>query len=409
MDLAHLRHVERGYLRTLADLGLARRFRLDVDDDVRLGERPSNRILDGVCGGVPLRDSRVGRDADDDVDEVPPGRLAEPQAVKPNPRHVHANRPARRLGCVRRSAIHEDVDVAADEPAGRGHHEDGDEQRSDGVTLRPTERGRRQPAEDGERPGEVAAEVERVREQRCARVAPGRPQRDHRARQIDRDDGEHDGERPPRRIHLRLDLTGEPQHREQRHAERHDHEHRRLGERREMLRLPVPVRMAGIRRTAGDADGEERQQRRDEVRPRVHGLRHETEAAAREAGGQLEPDERAGGADGDERRPALRSHGGRLNPLYPPRELARAAGTRTRRGSVLLAVRDAARFGQRPAAGASARSITVPVLPTSSASRRRAERSTPRTFTPCSSPTTHACGASWSVSAGRSRSSSATR
>ena len=195
-----LRHVERGHLRTLADLGLARRLRLDVDDDVRLGERPPDRILDGVCGGVPLRDSRAGRDADDDVDEVPPGRLAEPQAVKPNPRHVHANRPARRLRRVGRSAIHEHVDVAADEPAGRRHHEDGDEQRGDGVTLRPAERGRRQPAEDGERPGEVAAEVERVREQRRARVAPGSAQRDDRPRQVDGDDGDHDGERPPRRV-----------------------------------------------------------------------------------------------------------------------------------------------------------------------------------------------------------------
>ena len=205
VDLAHARHVERGFLRTLANLGLAGRLRLDVDDDVRLGKRPPHRFLDGVCGGVSLRDGRAGRDADDDVDEVPSGRLAEPQAVKPNPRHVHANRPARRLRRIRRSAIHEDVDVAADEPAGRRHDEDGDEERGHGVTLRPAERSRRQPAEDCERPGEVAAEVERVREQRRARVAPRRPQRDGRSRQIDRDDGEHDGERPPRRIHLRLD------------------------------------------------------------------------------------------------------------------------------------------------------------------------------------------------------------
>ena len=45
------------------------------------------------------------------------------------------------------------------------------------------------------------------------------------------------------------------------------------------------------------------------------------EAAAREASRQLEPDERAGGAHGDERRPALRSHGESLKTVttpYPP-------------------------------------------------------------------------------------------
>jgi hypothetical protein len=155
--------MERGYLRPLANLGFARGFRLDVDDNVRLGERAPHRILDCVCGGMPLRDSRVGGDADDDVDEVPSGRLTEPQAVKSNPRDVHANRPARCFCRIRRSTIHEDVDVAADEPAGRGNHEDGDEQRGNGVTLWPTERCSREPAEDSECRGEVAAEVKGVR------------------------------------------------------------------------------------------------------------------------------------------------------------------------------------------------------------------------------------------------------
>jgi hypothetical protein len=163
VDLAHARHVQRGDLRTFADLGFARGFRLDVDDDVRLGERAPNRILDCVCGGVPLRDSRVGRDADDDVDEVPSGRLAEPQAVKSNPRHVHANRPTRCFCRIRRSAIHEDVDVPTDEPARRRNYEGCDEQRGNGVTLWPTERCGREPAEDRECRCEIAAEVKGVR------------------------------------------------------------------------------------------------------------------------------------------------------------------------------------------------------------------------------------------------------
>ena len=80
-------------------------------------------------------------------------------------------------------------------------------------------------------------------------------------------------------------MTGESQHREQRHAQRYEHKHCRFGQRRKVLRLPVSIRMTGISGPAGDADSEKRQQRRDEVRPRVHGLRYEPEAAAREAGG----------------------------------------------------------------------------------------------------------------------------
>ncbi len=178
VDLAHVGHMERRILRAVADLGVRGRLRLDVDDDVRLGKRAPNGILDVVCSGVALRDGRAGRDADDDVHEVPSGRLTKTQPMEPNIRHVYADRPTSRLHRVRRSAVHEHVGVTTDEPAGRDHDEDGDEQRCDRVTLRPAERGSRQPSEDGERPGEVAAEVERVREQRRARVAAGSAERD---------------------------------------------------------------------------------------------------------------------------------------------------------------------------------------------------------------------------------------
>ncbi len=65
-----------------------------------------------------------------------------------------------------------------------------------------------------------------------------------------------------------------------------------------MLSLAVPVLMAGIRRPYRDADGKERQERRDEIRARVDRLGDETEAVRREAGRELERDERAGGEDG---------------------------------------------------------------------------------------------------------------
>ena len=71
-----------------------------------------------------------------------------------------------------------------------------------------------------------------------------------------------------------------------------DDEDRALGERGEVLGLAVAVLVAGIGGPHGDADGEERQQRRDEIRARVGRRRDEAEAVGRETGAELERDER---------------------------------------------------------------------------------------------------------------------
>ena len=52
---------------------------LDVDDDVAPRQRALDRLLDRVGRRMPLADAGVRRDADDDVREVAPGRLAHPQ------------------------------------------------------------------------------------------------------------------------------------------------------------------------------------------------------------------------------------------------------------------------------------------------------------------------------------------
>jgi len=69
-------------------------------------------------------------------------------------------------------------------------------------------------------------------------------------------------------------------------------EDRALGERSEVLRLPVTVLMAGIGGPHGHADGEERQQRGDEIGAGVGCFRDETEAVRGEAGPELERDQR---------------------------------------------------------------------------------------------------------------------
>ena len=61
------------------------------------GQRALERRLDGVGGRVPLRDCGVRRDADDDVDEVAAGGLAQ---AKPAELDRRLGSPA--MACARR-------------------------------------------------------------------------------------------------------------------------------------------------------------------------------------------------------------------------------------------------------------------------------------------------------------------
>src|SRR5215213_5186711 len=85
-------------------------------------------------------------------------------------------------------------------------------------------------------------------------------------------------------------------------------EDRRFGERTEVLCLTVPVLMRDVGRSDRDADGEERQQRGDQVGARVRRLRHEPKAVRGQPGCKLEHDQRDGRADRDERCSPLRVH-----------------------------------------------------------------------------------------------------
>ena len=80
----------------------------------------------------------------------------------------------------------------------------------------------------------------------------------------------------------------------------HD-EDRALGKSGKMLGFAVPVLMSGVGGPDGDADGEEGQPGSDEIGSGVRGLRDEAEAVRREAGAELEPDQRERGEDGPER------------------------------------------------------------------------------------------------------------
>ena len=88
-------------------------------------------------------------------------------------------------------------------------------------------------------------------------------------------------------------------------------EDRTLGERRKMLGLPVAVLVAEIGGAHGDADGEEGQQRGDEVGARMGGLRDEAEAVRGEAGTELQRDQRERREHRPERGFPLGLHGGK--------------------------------------------------------------------------------------------------
>ncbi len=176
-----------------------------MDHDVEAREPLAERILDAVGRRVPLTHHSARCDPDVDVDEVGASRLADAQPPELDGRVELGDRLPRRLLRACGRVVHEHVHIAAQEPARSEDDEARDEERRDGVSLREAERGRDEAGEHRERAREVAAEVERVREQRVAPVLPARAERDDRARSVDREHEPHHGERPPRRVDLEVD------------------------------------------------------------------------------------------------------------------------------------------------------------------------------------------------------------
>ena len=185
VDLAHARDPLRRGQRPLAQGGLVL-LRLDVDDDVAVGQRPVHRVLDRVRRGVALADRRARRDGDHDVRELLPRGLAHPQAPQLDPGQ-RPDRGQRRLLRVGRDPVHQDVDVDAHQPSRGEQHEPGHEQRRRRVgPVVALARGD-EAEQHGRRAGEVAREVERVRLQRRALVAAAGAVRDGRSHGVDDD------------------------------------------------------------------------------------------------------------------------------------------------------------------------------------------------------------------------------
>ena len=106
VHLAHATHAERSCVRALAHLR-AIAERLDVHDDVRLGQRRLHCPLDRVRSCVPLSDSGIDGDADHDVGEVAAGGLAHAQAPELDRRADVLDREACRLLRIGGHAVHQ--------------------------------------------------------------------------------------------------------------------------------------------------------------------------------------------------------------------------------------------------------------------------------------------------------------
>ena len=308
VDLAHPRDTLRRSEDAFAQHGLAA-LGLDVDDDVAQRERLVDRRLDRVGGGVALRDRGSRRHADHDVRELPPRRLAHPETPQLNRRLDARDRRPRGFLRLGGDAIHEDVDVVAHQPRCGREHQHGHEQRRHRVSLLPARVDAEEPEKHCGRAGEVACKVERVRPERGALVAAGSPERNEQATGVDEHHEDDHDERVPLRMHRGGREPREVRDRPPGDQQARADEDRSLRERAEVLGLAVPVGVAGIGGPCGHADGEVREQRRDEVGARVKRLRDQAEAVRRDADDQLDGDQDARRDHRDEGGSPLRAHG----------------------------------------------------------------------------------------------------
>ena len=281
--------------------------RLDVDDDVASRQRPLDRRLDRVGGSVPLADRRGGETPiTTSANCRPPPAASAAGAARPGAER-RDRRARRRLG-ARRRAVHQHVDVAADQP-----------RRGERARAR-RRRARRSSRRSGARRGRAGARRARRTSRR------GRWRSGARSRRAPRSPfaATPATDRPrlasttittpivtktyQRGVHRRRRRPDQPLDRANADQHARGREKRRLGERGEVLGLAVPVLVGDVGRPAGDAEREEREQRGDEVGAGVDAPRRRARGcAAASPTVSLSTTQRCGGADRDERGPALRA------------------------------------------------------------------------------------------------------
>ena len=278
--------------------------RLEVDEDVGVGEGVADRGLDRVGGAVALDDRLAGRDGDHRVGEVVAAGLPQAQAAQLD---AGAEAVDGLLGAglgVGGGGVHQHARVLVEQPAGGGEDDAGDDQGGDGIARGDPRDDGGQAGEDGDRAGHVAREVERVGAQRGGLVEASGADRDDDPGDVDdQRDGDDDEDVPARfdRVVAADELVGRLGDDEQAAAD----EDRGLAERAEVLRAPVPVVVVRVRRAAAEADRQERQDGGDDVAGGLDPGRDQAQAAGDDAGAEFEHHQHGGGRDRDQRGPRL--------------------------------------------------------------------------------------------------------
>ena len=271
---------------------------------------------------MPLTDRRAGRDADDDVREVLAARTPEPEPAELDRRveaaiacrAIRASSSGERSMSTSTFRLPSRIAAATTRPETKSAAIESPAGEPEG--------GGDEAGEHRDRAREVAAEVERVREERVAAVEPRAAQRDHRPRRVD-DEHERDRrERPPRRLDLELDDASQAKDRRDGDADADEDQEPGLRERGEVLRLAVSPRMPAVgRRTATETA----------KNVRSAAARSVPECAASASSPRLElarpatsliATRRHRGPDRDERGAPLRRHGAKATAARAARAVA---------------------------------------------------------------------------------------
>ena len=274
MDLAHAAHAERRRVRPARAAPASSSCGSTCTTTSLPGSAPLHRRLDRVRRGVALADGGTRRDADHDVRELPARGVPHPQPPQLD-RRVRSPR-SRAIAAASASAGARSMSTSTlrlISRAAASSTSTADEERGDRVAAGVAARGRagarraRRPSRRGRcRSGGRSTRAPRSSSGARRATTPSRGSRRSRSRARSRPSAH------------QVASTSRPPPRNRRSSARTEmkmlasDEERRLGERGEVLRLPVAVLVPDVRGTRRDADGEERQERGDEVRRRVQRL-----------------------------------------------------------------------------------------------------------------------------------------
>ena len=235
-----------------------------------------------------LPDPGVGRDRDDEVHEVPAGRMAHPHAAQLDRLAQLAQRGADALVGVRGGDVHEHLHRLPQQAQGEGDHEAGDEDARHGVGRRLARRDEGHADQDGGGARQVRREVQGVGRERGRAVAARRAPARHHAARVDADHEHEHGDRPPRRLYRMGAAVDQAVQRLVADQQRDDEQHGALPQRGEVLGLAVPVVVLLVGRAQRHAHREQGQQRGDEIGARVRRLGEEGDGARREPRDELD-------------------------------------------------------------------------------------------------------------------------